>query len=231
MELPSAPLGQGRVLLAEHQTAGRGRMQNDWLSAPSAGICLSLGFSFTRRPKGLPALTLALGVGAVRALNARGIAGISIKWPNDIVLNDNKLGGILCEVQGAGKGHAAVVAGIGLNVILPDSVKTAVVSDWAGDPADLSALPAETRDRNLLVAALIEEWVSCMVAFEEQGLAPFLPSWRALDWLKGRQVVVELAGQSLSGVADGINDDGELLLLEGDKRHRISSGHVRLCTS
>lgn len=229
MGQPEPSAGMGRVVLADHQTAGRGRRQSTWLSSPDAGICLSLAFTLQRPARDLPALTLALGVGAIRALGYRGITGASLKWPNDIVRDDAKLGGILCELKSVSGGQTSVVAGIGLNVILPPTLKVMVESDWADGPADLSQCPDDQRNRNLLVAALINEWLETMTTFAEEGLTPFLTAWRELDWLRGRTIEVDQSGSALSGIASGISDDGALLISQAGKLYPINSGSIRLC--
>jgi BirA family biotin operon repressor/biotin-[acetyl-CoA-carboxylase] ligase len=230
MGQPAPSAGMGRVALADHQTAGRGRRQSTWLSSPNAGICLSIAFTLQRSAKDLPALTLALGVGAVRALGHRGISGARLKWPNDIVFDDNKLGGILCELKTVSGGETSIVAGIGLNVKLPPELKAMVMSDWADEPADLSLCPDDQQDRNVLVTALIGEWLETMTVFAVHGLEPFLAAWRDLDWLQGRAIEIDQAGSTLSGVASGISDDGELLISLAGKLYPINSGGIRLCS-
>ena len=88
-----------RVAIADQQTAGRGRHYRRWVSPPGAGLYMSFAYSFEDPPENLPSLTLAIGVGVIAALQEFNIEGVSLKWPNDIVALDGKLGGILTEFQ------------------------------------------------------------------------------------------------------------------------------------
>ncbi len=226
---PAKTADQYLIAMANHQTAGRGRGQSTWLSSPHSGINLSLAFTLRRPARDAAALTLALGVATVQALRARDIAGIQLKWPNDLVLGDNKLGGILCELHSTAEGAAAVVAGVGLNVNSRPEPKMLIVSDWARRAADLSAFNVAQRDRNMLAAAIIDNWISAIELFVEQGLQPFVKTWRELDWLNSKAVEVDTASGKLSGLAAGITDAGALLVADGDCLHQVISGSVRLC--
>ena len=97
MSQPAPTAGHCRVAIADHQTSGRGRHNRHWLSHPGDGLCLSLAYTFEKAPEHLPALTLALGVGVIGALQGLNVSGCRLKWPNDIVARDGKLGGILTE--------------------------------------------------------------------------------------------------------------------------------------
>ena len=110
--------GTSEVLLAEFQSAGRGRRGRAWLAPPGAGICLSLSWTFPEAPPELGALGLVIGVCVLRALTALGVKDLALKWPNDLLLDGRKLGGVLIELRGESAGPACVVIGIGLNVAL-----------------------------------------------------------------------------------------------------------------
>jgi len=126
---PAPAVGRYRVAIADHQTSGRGRHNRRWLSAPGSGLCLSLSYTFAKTPEQLPGLTLAIGVGVVGALQHLEVDGVSLKWPNDIVALDGKLGGILTEVQSGFSDGATVVTGIGLNVCIRDRAALAAGSN------------------------------------------------------------------------------------------------------
>ena len=99
MELEAPSPGQVRVALTDNQVAGRGRHGRVWQSPPGSGLALSVGYTFARQPANLAAITLAIGVGAIEALAVVGAAGVQLKWPNDLIANGGKLGGILTETQ------------------------------------------------------------------------------------------------------------------------------------
>lgn len=221
------PVGCFRVALADHQTAGRGRMDNRWYSAPRSGICLSLSYTFARPPGNPAALTLAAGVAAVQALESLGLRGAGLKWPNDLIVSDGKLGGILTEVHPAGDGIRTVVVGIGINVDLSRAEEISKLATVIGRVSDLATNMLAVPSRSVISAALIEHLFNALVRFERHGLEAFLPEWSRLDWLRGQQVTVELADERFGGVCEGIDTDGALLVRSGSERRRVISGLVR----
>src|SRR5256885_7131829 len=115
---PNPPSALSEVFLAEYQTAGRGRRGRAWQASPGGAICLSLSWTFREVPRDLGALSLVIGVCALRALRELGVVGAGLKWPNDLLLGERKLGGVLIELRAESAGPACVVIGIGLNVAL-----------------------------------------------------------------------------------------------------------------
>jgi BirA family biotin operon repressor/biotin-[acetyl-CoA-carboxylase] ligase len=116
------PAGSAEVLLAEVQSAGRGRRGRAWLAPPGGAVCLSLSWTFPEMPRDVGALSLAIGVCVLRALKSVGAVDIRLKWPNDVLVGDRKLGGILIELRAESAGPVSVVVGIGLNVALGDEL-------------------------------------------------------------------------------------------------------------
>ena len=131
--------GEFDFLAAEHQTAGRGRRARQWLAPPGGALCLSLGWSFAALPSGAAALSLAVGVCARRALASIGHVPMQLKWPNDLLVEDRKLGGILIELRAESAGPAYVVIGIGINCALGTAL-TRRVRDSGTEPIDLASL-------------------------------------------------------------------------------------------
>jgi BirA family transcriptional regulator, biotin operon repressor / biotin---[acetyl-CoA-carboxylase] ligase len=223
---PAPAPGRFRVALADHQTSGRGRHYRRWLSPRGGGLYLSMSYTFGRMPQHLPALTLALGVGVVDALRTLKIEGVNLKWPNDIVALDGKLGGILTEVQsGVGTG-VTVVAGIGLNTQLNDSGDTGAESDWAHRAVDLRSIVANAPGRDVLAGTLVEQLFATFVRYEALGFADFVAAWRTLDWLRGREVTVELPDRQVTGTAAGVDVDGALLIENAHGRTRVITGSI-----
>jgi BirA family biotin operon repressor/biotin-[acetyl-CoA-carboxylase] ligase len=220
--------GMHRVAIAGHQTAGRGRGDRRWLSAPGSSLCLSIAHTFEENPDNLSALTLAIGVAVARALGDSGIDGIQLKWPNDIVLGDGKLGGILVETQRRSQRTASVVIGIGINLELPDEILGNVDSAWAQAPADVASILGRGVARELLPAAIIDRVADALCTFEGQGLQAFAASWGERDWLRGRHITVERPGRTVRGKAFGIDTDGALLVKEAAATTRVISGTVLL---
>lgn len=220
--------GMFRAAIADHQTAGRGRGGTRWLSAPGSSLCLSLAHTFRERPDNVAALSLAVGVAAVLALRDTGAADIKLKWPNDIVAGDRKLGGMLAEMHHGSRASTGVVVGIGINVSLPQSILASVDSDWAVSPVDLESILARSVSRESLAAAMIDRVVESLLTFEEQGLRAFAETWRRYDWLRGRAVTVRQPGGPVRGTASGIDDDGALLVKQATATTRVISGSILL---
>lgn len=221
------PPGRCDVCLAEFQSAGRGRRGRQWLAPYGAGLCLSLNWHWRDAPAGLAALSLAIGVAALTALRAQGISGLALKWPNDILRDGAKLGGILIDLRAEAGGPTHAVIGLGLNVALPAATRTTIAAQGLA-AADLADLPAGQRRRNTLAAALTGGLVVALVEFTEQGFAPFDARWREADALRDRPVRIERAGGFASGVARGIDADGALLVDIDGRRERFVSGEVSL---
>jgi BirA family biotin operon repressor/biotin-[acetyl-CoA-carboxylase] ligase len=218
------PFGRFDACLAEYQSAGRGRRGRRWVAPFASGLCLSLSWSYRDAPAMLSALSLAAGVATLRALRRLGFSQLALKWPNDIVHGDAKLGGILIDLRGEAAGQAYIVVGIGINVRLPRAAFEQLAAEGvqAVDLATLGDPPA----RNRLAAVLIAEIAHALVEFGARGMAAFAEEWQAADALNGRPVRVLHGGQALDGLARGVDGDGALLLESGGRRQRILSGEV-----
>ncbi len=221
---PVAP-DRVRVLLAEQQTAGRGRRGRAWIAPPGGAICLSLGWSFTDLPRDLSALTLAIGVCAQRALAASGAGGILLKWPNDLVTHEAKVGGILLELRAEASGPAYVVVGIGINMALPAATRAEIIAA-GGVPADVRSLVAAPIRRNTVVAHLINECVTGLRLFRDAGFSAFHREWNTLDALRAREVSLLQGAERVRGVARGVDAHGQLLLEVAGQVTAHASGEV-----
>jgi BirA family biotin operon repressor/biotin-[acetyl-CoA-carboxylase] ligase len=188
--------------------------------------CLAVGWSYREAPAALGALSLAAGVAALRALRRFGFEGLALKWPNDIVRADAKLGGILIDHRGEAAGPAWVVVGIGVNVRLPRAAREALAAEGV-DVVDLATLGMPPA-RSHLAAVLVAELVQALVEFGARGMAAFHAEWQAADALAGRPVRVLQNGQSLEGLARGVDGDGALLLEVDGAPRRILSGEVSI---
>jgi len=225
MERANPPVGSSEVLLAEYQTAGRGRRGRSWLAPPGGAICLSLSWVFREVPRDLGALGLVTGVCALRTLMGLGVPEARLKWPNDLLVNQRKLGGILIELRAESAGPACVVIGIGLNVALGTAVADKIGATGLV-PIDLAAAGLEDPSRNALAAGLISSFVQGLLEFERDGLKPFVKEWTQADALRGRAVTVHAPGGLAKGVARGIDLDGALLVETTKGLLRFVSGDV-----
>jgi BirA family transcriptional regulator, biotin operon repressor / biotin---[acetyl-CoA-carboxylase] ligase len=224
------PPGQFDFLTAEYQSAGRGRRGRSWLAPPGSAICLSWSWCFEAMAAHMGALSLAVGVAALRALDQCDVDGVQLKWPNDLVTPAGKLGGILIEMRSESAGPVQVVVGIGLNLALGKAVREHI--DATGNTAtDLHSLTTRSVTRNELVAALLTQGIAAMQQFGRQGLAPFLNEYRAADALRDRPIALQGAHATVtSAVARGLDTDGALLAEHGGRMHRIIAGEVSVRT-
>ncbi len=221
------PPGAANVCIAEYQRAGRGRRGRAWQTPLAGGLCLSVGWQFKDMPPELTALTLAVGVIVRRALERTAELQVQLKWPNDLVWDERKLGGILLELAAEAQGGCHVVAGVGLNVSMPPEVLP-TICDWPRGAVDLvTALGREPPARTTLAVEVVAGVVELFAAYATAGFAPYRDAWRAADFLKGRRVTLDSAGGSVTGTALGIESDGALLLeTETGARERVISGDV-----
>ena len=201
------------VLLAERQTGGRGRRGRAWASPLAAHLYLSLTRSFGGGLARLGGLSLVAGIAAAEALQALGVPGVRLKWPNDLVVEGDqgrgvlrKLGGLLVEGGGELGGPARAVVGLGLNVRMPAAFAAQIGQPWI----DLATMCGQAPSRNTLAAALLARVLPALEEFDRDGLAPFLPRYAALDVLAGRTVTVQLHDGERHGTASGIGSDGAL---------------------
>jgi BirA family biotin operon repressor/biotin-[acetyl-CoA-carboxylase] ligase len=229
LESPPPRTGTVDVCIAEYQHAGRGRRGRRWSTPLGAGLCLSAAWCFDGSPAGLPALTLAVGVVVRRALaQAAGLA-IGLKWPNDLVFHDRKLGGILLELEAEAHGRCRVVAGIGINFAVPPS-ELPLLSDWGRGAIDLATAAERAPPPRAVVALrVIEGLVDLFSGYATSGFEPFRAEWMRADCLAGRRVALEGGGGRMTGTAAGIEPDGALVIeTEDGNRRRVVSGDVSL---
>lgn len=220
---PSA--NQTAIVLAEHQTGGRGRRGRGWVAPPGGTICLSLAWQYPDMPADLSALSLVVGLCVANALHEIGVRDAMLKWPNDLVSARGKLGGILIEMRAEAGGPVHVVVGVGLNVMLNDGAREAVKA--TGNTADdILAQRTPLPDRNAIAGALIARLVPALAGFPSHGFAPHLSDWHDNDALREREVRVENAGEITRGVARGIDAHGALLVETPAGVRRFVSGEV-----
>ena len=216
-----------QVALAEEQTAGRGRQNRHWVSPRGAGLYQSLAFASTSPRMHLSPLTLALGVGAIAALERCGVTGVRLKWPNDLVAHDSKLAGLLTETL-AIDGRLLVIAGIGVNVYMDEATRAAARSGRAQRAVAIQHIAATVPDRNALAAAMTNALTAVFVNYEAQGFAAYADAWRAADWLCGRRISIESPAATHTGIAAGVDDAGALKLDTATGRIAVVSGSVVL---
>lgn len=216
---------RGSVLAVELQTAGRGRMGRVWHSGLGTALTFSLLWRFDCGLNALSGLSLAVAVGIVRALEKSGAQGVKLKWPNDILTEQGKLAGVLIEAQGDMLGPSTVVIGVGLNLTLPVDLATEI-----GQPAcALDQICAGMPPRNRLLAMLLSELAAVLQQFAKSGFAGLREEWERHHFHQGRRVRLQTGdGRSVSGIARGVSDNGELCLEIARGMQCFNSGEVRV---
>lgn len=209
----------GAVLIAEHQSAGRGRQGRSWSTPARSQIALSLGVGVAGLPAGSWGwLSLLTGVAVVDAVRATTGIEPGLKWPNDILVGSGKLGGILAEMDGQ-----VIVVGVGLNVSL--------TAQEAPDPraTSLLMLGSTMLDRSALLGSILAEWTSRIDRWRSLGGAdPSLTrDYRARSVTLGTRVRAELPGdREIVGTATDIDDLGHLHIDTGTQTVAVSAGDI-----
>ncbi len=208
----------GTVVAAERQSAGRGRMGRHWFATPDASLTFSLLWRFApgTQPHGL---SLAVGVALAEALEAAGVDGIALKWPNDLLKDGRKLAGVLIELV-PGAPYAAVI-GIGINMNLPDTLPE--------DVRNIAAALDDERSRNELLANLLAALHRVLTEFGAGGFVALRSRWIARCAHIGAPVnILSEFAPPLAGRCIGIDGDGALLVETAVGVQRILSGEVSL---
>ena len=203
----------GHVVVADRQSAGRGRHGRSWHSPAGQNIYLSLGWHFQCAAGALAQLPLAAAVTVTRALRRAGVRSAVIKWPNDIQVDGAKLAGILVELRGPGTDQALAVIGIGVNVCMPagGAGQPAIGQSWTDVCTQLDR-PAGPDLRNRLCGILLDELLQNVVRYNVEGFYPFADDWNKWDALRGKEVRVVSTDETVEGRATGISDRGGLLV-------------------
>jgi BirA family biotin operon repressor/biotin-[acetyl-CoA-carboxylase] ligase len=210
------------LLVAEHQTAGRGRAGRSWLSSPGHSLTFSLAWKFDGGLHSLTGLPLAVGAALAETLGRLG-QPVQLKWPNDVLKDGEKLAGILVETAPAPAGAVWAIIGIGLNLAMPDELEEQI-------GRSVAAVPWLARmDRDTLLAALLDGLADALRQFERTGFAAFSARWNLLHGWQGQLVTILDRGEVLhEGLAAGVDDAGRLLLDTENGRMAVVAGDVSL---
>ena len=215
------------VCLAGHQSAGRGRNGKSWHSPAGAGLLLSVSRTATRAPDG--SLALALGVAIAEGLETFVSDRVELKWPNDLVAQDRKLGGILVETSTHGGTETRVVAGLGVNIRVSKEQRDRVAGEGGMEPAALSELDQrKPPEPDVLAAAMITAIAHVLESHPVDGFGRWTDDWNRRDWLAGKRIEASSGADTHVGTAAGVDSSGALLLKESSGERRILSAEIRL---
>ncbi|MGS2724334.1 bifunctional biotin--[acetyl-CoA-carboxylase] ligase/biotin operon repressor BirA [Porticoccus sp. GXU_MW_L64] len=214
----------GYVVLAEQQTAGRGRRGRQWVSPFARNLYLSAAWGFEGGASALEGLSLAVGVAVKRAFASLGVSEVQLKWPNDILFNGHKVAGILLEMIGDPAGFCQVVVGIGINIDMPASKAADIDQNWT----DLKQISGQDVSRNQVVAVLLNELLPLLASYHQQGFARYREEWQSSNAFRGQPVELVMAKRSIIGIANGVSESGAIgLLVEGEQRY-FNGGEISL---
>jgi BirA family biotin operon repressor/biotin-[acetyl-CoA-carboxylase] ligase len=230
----------GTVVAAELQRAGRGRLGRTWHSSIAGALTFSVLWRFAAGAGALAGLSLAVGVALVRALGKLDAADVRLKWPNDLVANGAKLGGILIEMQGDALGPSAAVIGIGLNVKLSPQIRALIdqpVTDLVSvcrdsitphpDPLAVHGERAGSVDRNAALAAVLAELAGVLDVFSERGFSPLKAEWQRAHAFDGEEITLRFpTGVTEQAVVRGVTDSGALLVEKGGSLVPVHSAEI-----
>lgn len=220
--------GRLNLAYAEYQTGGRGRLGRRWLSPFASGLCMSASWTFPVMPPSLSALSLAAGVAVHRALAQWAPAGLGLKWPNDIVAGDAKLGGLLIDVQGESSGPIFAIVGIGINVEPVADLAAQFDTPDSLPPIGLRSIIDGGASRSMLAAEIANELCAVLTEFQATGFGGFADEWRQLDAMRGKPISLRIGERTQVGISAGIDDDGALRFDDGQCVRSIVAGEVTL---
>jgi BirA family transcriptional regulator, biotin operon repressor / biotin---[acetyl-CoA-carboxylase] ligase len=215
---------EGALVVAETQSAGRGRLGRSWHSPPGMGLYASLLLRPPLPPADMPLITLSTAVSVVRTLT-RSVGVIpGIKWPNDLILNGKKLGGILTEMETESDQIRYLVVGLGLNVNNPD-----FPPELAGTATSLFQEKGRPFQRVPLLKTWLEEFENLYLRFLARGFPEILEEWKQHSVTLGKYVAVRQGTRHLEGLALEVAADGALLLetARGEVM-KVTSGEITL---
>lgn len=222
--------GCGEVCLAETQMQGRGRRGRSWSSPGAGNIYLSMSWCFDVIPERFPLISLITGISICEVLDSSGLQGHGIKWPNDILINQNKIAGILVETSGS---LQRVVIGIGLNLYSTNtkqiptkqSLQDVIQLPWRSLEDVMDNVP----QRDDLIVGIINNLVDKMSTLNCLSFSDFIQRWKQWDIVIDRPVMIIDGQKKINGLAKGIDKNGHILVeLENNRLQSFHSAEVSL---
>ncbi len=215
---------EGEVVIAESQEKGRGRLGRDWISPPLLNLNLSVILRPKISPHQAPLITLMAAIAAADAIQKFSGLLPLIKWPNDILLRDRKVAGLLNEIHSEMDRIHFVILGIGVNLNMDEKMFSKEIRAVA---TSLKIEMGQTISRKVFLQSLLQELEKWYTVFMKQGSAVILKAWRDWAHIKGRRVKVTSFGETLAGIAVDVDSDGALILETADgKRKRVVAGDI-----
>ena len=222
--------------IAHKQTAGKGRAGRSWLANPEDSLCFSLAFPFKRTPAELSGLSLLVGLAVISGIaQACDLSesklhelGLRLKWPNDLLLNNAKLAGILIEGGQAKAGDSTwMIIGVGINLRNAEKIEASL--DKGFRASSLNQMIGTLPDVEYLWLKLIASLEYHLTDFDRDGFKPCMESWMKWDAYRDQAVCISGAGKDAAyGITKGVDESGALLLQQENKTIAIHAGDVSL---
>jgi BirA family biotin operon repressor/biotin-[acetyl-CoA-carboxylase] ligase len=226
--------------IAQKQTAGKGRAGRVWIANPEDSLCFSMAFPFSRSPAELTGLSLVVGMAAIEGIaqachleqDVLYQAGLRLKWPNDLLFNNAKLGGILIEGGQSKAGESSwMIVGVGMNLRNANAIqKNLDQSDIKVSSLEQLLPPAvKPLEAEYLWLSLIDSFTKHFKNFDQHGFAAYQSQWLKWDAFAGEKVCISGAGKDpIYGIAQGVDAKGTLMLQQENKTIAIYAGDVSL---
>lgn len=221
-----APLAKGSVIVAEAQTAGRGRRGRAWYSPYGSNLYFSYYWKLEEGVQAAMGLSLVAGCALCTLLQREYQVAAQLKWPNDIYIDGRKIAGILVELAGQVDAACNIIIGIGLNIALPDTALQHIDQPYS----DLTQKYGHVIDRNQLIVQLQSELTLALRCFESQGFKPFQQTFNDYDFFSKRQVTLS-GSTTASGTCLGVNEHGAILLERDGQVQAFYGGELSLRAS
>jgi BirA family transcriptional regulator, biotin operon repressor / biotin---[acetyl-CoA-carboxylase] ligase len=213
----------GTAVIAEEQTAGIGRHGHSWHSEAGGGLYLSIILRTALPADALPVLTMALGLATQRAVDEVADVSCDLRWPNDLLLNEKKIAGIMVQAVDSPAGKGALIAGIGINVN-----QTAFPEDLRGIATSLRIETGREQSKETLLDRVLMEALAYAALLGDRGKGPILKQFEAhSSYVSGKAVDVALGDRSISGVTAGLDEGGFLRVQTAEGIETIVAGGVR----
>lgn len=209
------------VWLAEHQSAGRGRRGKTWQSPMLGNIYCSILWRFSGGAPALEGMSLVVGIAIAEVLSELGVAGVQLKWPNDIWIDRRKVGGVLIEITGDPTGDCAAIIGFGINLHLSERAEKAIEQSVASMSVFLPQL-----ERNKMVAMFLQSISKSLYDHGQHGFRAFAERWKRYDALEGKEISIVAASNCRVGRYHGLNNRGALMLDSGAGLEEVFSGEI-----
>ncbi len=219
---------EGTVVIAEEQTAGRGRLGKPWFSPPGVNLYVSVLFRPSIPPREAAGFAFAGPLALSDAIEAEGLSS-TIKWPNDVLVERKKVAGILVECATIDNRIDYVILGFGVNLNVARAALTEALGPSARAAGSLGEFAGREIDRNAFAAELLNDLAEWVEIDRARGHAPLLAAWHDRDILTGRRVEVRGEGPTYEGRVLGVDAEGFLLLRDSlGKRRRVLAGEIRM---